>query len=54
MSSGPLGAHGRGGAVNEQAADRKSVVIVGAGIAGLAAGVFALQSGFEALSLIHI
>lgn len=34
--------------MNEQAADRKSVVIVGAGIAGLAAGVFALQSGFEA------
>ena len=31
-----------------QAADRKSIVIVGAGVAGLAAGVYALQSGFDA------
>ena len=48
MPSGPPGAQGRGGAVNEQAADRKSVVIVGAGVAGLAAGIYALQSGFKA------
>lgn len=38
----------RGGVMNEENADgRRTVAVVGAGIAGLAAGVYAQQSGFD-------